>query len=159
MTTETKARETFRMLSRIYGILFISIIVVLVIASLIVSNKGHLLPADPNLYSILKFVAIGIAIIALPLAWAYPQNLIKKISEEWSLVEKMEKYRDALFFRFAVVESAAILVSILFLLIGDTDLMLVLAIILLFYILSRPTLFKAAADLELTEEEKKQLTT
>jgi FtsH-binding integral membrane protein len=157
MNTELNARKVFQNTHRIYGILFLTMIVFLVAASLIVSNMGPLLQEDPSMFHILKYIAIGVPIVAIPIAYSYPQKLISRISPELGFPEKLMEYEGALFIRFALVEGAAILVSIFFMLTGDTNLMMVLAIILLFFILSRPTPFKAATDLGLTEDEKAEL--
>jgi hypothetical protein len=150
--------DTFKLLNRIYGILFLFIIVLLVAASLIVSNLGHFLAETNNSIAyILKAIAIGITIVAIPVAWSYPQKLIKQINAGIPLEEKLVKYQNALLIRFVLAVFAASSVSAMFLFTGDTDLMLVLAIILLFSILSRPTTFKVAGDLNLDDEEKKQL--
>ena len=157
MNPETDPLRIFKVTHRIYGILFFTMIFFLVAASLFVSNLGPLLKADPGLIHILKYIAIGVTIVIIPIAYSYPQKLINRINPELAFHEKMQEYQRALFIRFALVEGTALMVSIFFILSGDTNLMMVLAIILLFYILSRPTPFKAATDLGLTDDEKAQL--
>ncbi len=155
--TSSNVQATFRTLNIIYGALFLGLIVFLVVASLLVSNAGFLLAPDPGLFSILKGVAIGFTILMLPLAWGLPQKMITRIDPALSLEERMIKYQHALILRLAMAEGTGLLATTIFMLTGDTNLMLVLAIILLFYIMSRPTVFKVAADLKLSEQEKQQL--
>ncbi|MFO7978630.1 MAG: hypothetical protein R6U64_08215 [Bacteroidales bacterium] len=157
MTSFSNVQAAFRTLNIIYGALFLALIVFLVAASLLVSNSGFLLAPDPGLFYVLKGVAIGFTILMLPLAWGLPQKMINRIEPDLSLEQKMMKYQNALIVRFSMAEGVGFLATIIFMLTGDTNLMLVLAIILLFYIMSRPTIFKVAADLKLSEQEKQQL--
>lgn len=144
-------------LSLIYGALFLGMLLFLVIASLVVSNSGALGNNDQQTNQILKWVVIALSVGGIPLAFAVPQKMIKSIDKSLSLTEKLKKYQQALIIRFAITEGSALLTTFAFLFTGDTDLILLLAIILLFYIISRPNPFKAATDLELSQAEKARL--
>jgi hypothetical protein len=150
-------KAIFKSINLVYGTLFLGMIIFLVIASLLVSNSGPLIAEDPLLTQIFKLIVIGFTVVIIPIAYSFPHRLIKKIDVESPLSEKLSKYQQALTIRFALTEGVGIMTSIFFLLTGDTDLIMVLAIILLFYILSRPSPFKAGTDLDLSEIEKKQL--
>lgn len=144
-------------MNRVYGVLFLALIVFLVITSLYVSNNGPMLLFTPGTAYTLMVLAVGLVILALPLAWAYPQRLVKRINPQDPFPQRMDQYRNALIIRFVIVATTGLLVSMLFLLTGDNNLIMILAIILLFFIISRPSPFKTEADLGLKEEERKQL--
>jgi predicted lysophospholipase L1 biosynthesis ABC-type transport system permease subunit len=146
-----------RFVKRIYGILFVAIIISLLAASLYVSNIGPLLSYQPGLFYSLQVVAILGTLLVLLGAWFIPQRIIRKIDPSEDLEQKLARYFQALQMRFALVTGTALLVSIIFVLTADDNLMMILAIIILYYILSRPTVFKTVGDLKLDEEEKKQL--
>ncbi len=152
-----KPANQLKFLNRLYSIVFFSFIIILILASLVVSNAESLLQKDPELFTVLKSIAIGIAIILIPVAYGWPQKKIKAIGESESLEEKMTDYRKALTIRLYMILITAIAVSLVFMLIGDTNLIMVLAIVLLFLVLSRPTPFKIATDLGLSDQEKLEL--
>jgi O-antigen/teichoic acid export membrane protein len=151
------AKNIFKTINLVYKAFFLGMIVFLVTASLLVSNAGGIIEDDPLMAQTLKIIAIGMAVVLIPVAYSIPQKLIRKISKELSLEEKLTRYQSALIIRFALTEGLGILATIFFLLTADNDFLMLFAIILLFYIISRPTPFKAATDLELSEIEKHEL--
>lgn len=157
MYEQRSAKEIFKSITMVYRLLFLGMMVFLVIASLLVSKSGGFITDDPLMEQILKMIAIGLAVVIIPIAFSFPQKLIRKISKELSLEEKLSRYQSALIIRFALTEGIAIMAIVFFLLTADNDLLMLFAIILLFYIISRPTPFKAATDLELSEIEKHEL--
>lgn len=157
MNEPRSAKNIFKTINLVYKALFLGMIVFLVTASLLVSNAGAIMEADPFLAQTLKIIAIGLAVVIIPTAYSLPQKLIRKISKELSLEEKLTRYQSALIIRFALTEGLGVMATIFFLLTADNDLLMLFAIILLFYIISRPTPFKAATDLELSETEKHEL--
>jgi len=150
-------KTIFKNLLKVYWFLFLGMIVFLVIAALLVSNSGPIMEDDPYINQVFKILVIAFTVAGIPLAYTIPQKRIKKINAGLGLAEKLNNYQGALIIRFAITEGVAFFATIAFLLTGDTDLMLLLAIIYLFYIISRPSPFKTAGDLELSEEEKHQL--
>lgn len=152
-----QAKNIFRSLTRIYGIFFLAMILFLVIASLMLSHRGPLSQTTDQLQVIQKAIAIGLAIVLLPLAYGYPQRQIRRIGQEWKLNLKINIYRQAVTLRLAIVASVFLINAIFFLVTGDNDLLMVLAITLVFFILNRPTPFRAATDMGLSDEEKMQL--
>lgn len=157
MLEKRSPKEIFKIINLIYKAFFAGMIAFLVIASLMVSKSGALVPEDPLMLQILKIIAIGLAVVFIPVAYSIPQRMIRKIGKELSFEEKLAKYQSALIIRFALTEGVAIMATLFFWLTADNDLLMVFAIILLFYIISRPTPFKAATDLELSEMEKNEL--
>lgn len=153
----TDPRKTYKNINLVYGVFFFSLVIFLLIASLLVSKWGPLISEDPLMGQILKIIVIAFTVVIIPLAHSLPQRMIRKIGREQGLAEKMARYQSALTIRFALTEGTGIMACLFFLITGDTDLMLVVAIILLFFILSRPNHFKVGSDLELTEGEKIEL--
>ncbi len=140
-----------------YGKVFFSLILLLVFVSIMVSNFGPVLAHDPGLFAGMKTLAYILAGVLLVLAYALVQKKIHRIPQEWPLEDKMAHYRKATSLRLWLIGAAGLLISLFFLLTADTNLILVLAIVLIFLILSRPGPFKAGSDLKLSEEDKKEL--
>jgi len=151
---EQNALTTFRKLNKVYGAMFFILILLLLLASILVSNYGPLSQQHPQQTALFKSINIAITALILILAYVYPQLQIKKMDSSMALQEKIDAYSRIIRFRLLMIVAAGLITCLFFLMTGDTNLMVVLAIIIIFLILARPTPFKTAADLNLSEEEK-----
>ncbi len=152
-----EALSIFKKMNRMYSTVFFALIILLLISSIYVSNLGAILGYDAVLFSYLQAVSIAITAIFLVFAYAWPQAGIKKIPEDALLEDKLHQYHEFINKRLLFIGLAGLFTCLFFVLTADTNLMVVLAIILIFLILSRPTPFKTKADINLSEEEKKAL--
>ena len=150
-------RYLFSQLGRMFNLFFFSCFVLLTLAALYVSQAGPLLGTEAAAEPIWKTLAITLAVLNIPLAYGLAQKQIKSIPKQNELTEKIRAYRSPLLLRFSLAHAAFSANCILFLLSGDQGLMIIMAIVLLFFILSRPSPFRAALDLELSDEEKTQI--
>ncbi len=149
--------KTYKSIMKTYGIIFIAIIVCIVSVSIYVSNLGTIIEIKTSHAFIMQLTAITLTIALLPLGYISSQKIIKNINPALSLTEKLMPYRNALSLRFLSILTAAFLVNIFFLFTGNTNLIFILAIILLFYLINKPNPFKISDDLNLKEEEKQKL--
>ncbi len=152
-----QALNIFKKMNRMYNRIFFALIILLLFSSIYVSNVGAILAYDAVLFSYLQAVSIAITAIFLVFAYTWPQTGIKKIPEDASPEDKLGQYREHMIHRLLLIGLAGLFTCLFFVLTANTNLMVVLAIILIFLILSRPTPFKTKADLALSEEEKKAL--
>ncbi len=146
-----------RLLNVKFSFFFFSAILVLLISSLSENYYGPFIDINKNTLDILKYIAIASLLIHLPIAFIIPQNAIKKIDKDLVLNAKMILYYKALFFRFAITASAIISVCLIFVITADTNLIYIAAMGLVFFLISKPSPFKTASDLQLKAEEKKEL--
>ncbi len=142
---------------KIYGIIFLIIIVCIVSVSLYVSNLGSIIETKASFDFFMQLSAIIVTIAVIPMGYKSSQRMIKNINSALSLTEKLLPYRKAMYFKFSSILFAAFMVSLFFLLTGNTNLMLILAIILLFYLVSKPNPLRTADDLNLGTEDKHSL--
>lgn len=149
-----EAMNIFKKMNRMYSRIFFALIILLLLSSIYVSNIGAILTYDAVLFSYLQAVSIAITAIFLVFAYAWPQARIKKIPADASLEDKLSQYQEPIIKRLMLIGLAGVFVCLFFILTADTNLMVVLAIILIFLILSRPTPYKTKADINLSEEEK-----
>lgn len=154
---QDEAIKTFKGVNKTYSMVFFALILLLLISSIYVSNLGAVLTYDAVLFTYLQAISIATTAIFLVFAYVYPQAKLKKIPPDSSLPDKMSRYRELITHRLILIGAAGLATCVFFILTADTNLMVVLAIILIFLILSRPTPFKVKADLALSEEEKKSL--
>ncbi len=147
-----------RMLNVTFSIFFFLVILAIVICSLVVKNTGGVLEgADREFTEMLKYIAMLIFLLHVPVAYILPQKSVKKIDKDVSLNEKLVLYHKAMVLRYALLSSAVIFVCIVFCLIVDTNLIYIAAMGLVFFLIGKPNPFKTASDLGLTDEEKQQL--
>ncbi len=144
-------------MNRLYGQLFLFLIAALVFSSLLISNIGPLLIYNPGVYAAIKTASIAVGAILMVIAYVTPQRQIREIDPSASLAEKIELFRQAVILRLLLITGAGAFTCLFFILIADTDLILLLAIIIIFLVLARPTPFKTAGDLKLNDEEKNTL--
>ncbi len=69
----------------------------------------------------------------------------------------MMLYYKALLIRFALLASGIIIISLVFCFTADTNLVYIAAMGLVFFLIGKPNPFKISSDMELPDEEKKQL--
>ncbi len=146
-----------RALNKIYGRVFFTLILLLLVSSVAVSQYGAWVIHEPRLQATIKTIAIAVAGLLLVVAYVYPQGRMRKMSDDLDLSDKMKQFRTLITHRLLLIFAAGVFTCLFFTLTGDTNLMMVLAIIILLLIMARPTPFKTATDLRLTEEEKQFL--
>lgn len=151
------APEQMKMINTLYAVLFGLIILILIPVSLYVSRSGSLLQPHPELFAYLYGAAMLVAAVLLILAFWIPKRKMGKIDPADSLDNKLRQYRKATTLRLVLTADAALATLAFFLLTGDTQLILVVSIVLIFFIMSRPTPFKAASEMGLSEQEKEQI--
>ncbi len=155
--TDKNPIEAYKLITRTYGIMFIAIIVCIVSVSLYVSNLGSIIDAEASSAFFMQLGAVAITIAVIPFGYISSQKIIKNIDPALSLSKKLLPYRKALTLRFTSILAAAFFVSMFFWFTANTNLMIILAIVLLFYLISKPNPFKTADDLNLSEEDKHKL--
>jgi hypothetical protein len=133
--------------------LFAGQIIFVLIATLLVSL--NLFPAVLGKYGPeLILLSALIEVIAILLAKMLFKRKLKKINQnKLALNKKLEAYRGANITRWAILEGAALIVIVLFLLTNQfLILFIVLALLFIFYT-TRPTAPNIATDLEASERE------
>ncbi len=146
-----------RSIALLYWGMFLSLIVYILVSSIYVSNAGAVGNLDPQINYIIATLLIFSLIVLAPVSYLLPQRQIAKIDSGLFLAEKLLFYRKAMFVRFLTMNAAGFLVALGFLITGSTNFILVEVIVLLFFIIYKPSPFKIAADLELNEREKEKL--
>jgi hypothetical protein len=150
-------KEILRSINLIYWGIFLTTVMFIVIGAVYVSNAGSLPDADPQRNYIITTLLVFALMVIAPVSYAIPQKLIRKIDVNLELAGKLIAYRKATFIRLALMELAAILIALGFMATGNTNLVYVQVIVLLFFMIYKPTPFKIASDLSLSAEERKFL--
>ncbi len=154
--SDQNIRVILRSIGFLYWFLFLSNVSIIVISAWYVSSIGTLLTPDPQTDYIIFLSVIVLLILLAPVSYLIPQRKINRIPKDQRLFFKLTSYRQALMIRFAAMNSAGFITAMGFILQGNTNLMYLQVIVILFFIIYRPTPFKIAADLDLEDEEEKK---
>ena len=154
---EQKPRDIIRKISFLYWAMLLGLVTFIVATSLFVSNVGEIIISDPHTAFILKTVLILILIVIAPISYLLPQRQINRIEKDQKLTAKLAAYHMASLIRFGLMNSAGILIALGFMLTANTNLIFLQAVVLLFFIIYKPTPFKIVSDLELNEKERQQI--
>ena len=99
---------------------------------------------------------IALAVIFTMISYFSFKKKVESISKnDQPVTEKLAAYRAASIIRWAMLEAPVLLLIIGFLLTGTSGLLLVIAVMLIMFVYTKPTIAKTAAQLGLREEEVK----
>ena len=128
-------------------------IIFVLIATLLVSL--HLFPAVLGKYGPeLILLSASIEVIAIVLAKMLYKRKLKKINQNnLTLSKKLDAYRGANITRWAILEGAALLVIVLFMLTNQYLILFIVLALLFIFFTTRPTAPNIATDLEVSEGE------
>ena len=158
MEIRPKPAEMLKKLQRTYTFVFLSGLLLAGVGSLVVSRLGDTYQFSSIIASIPSYAAIGMVLVLIPLSHALPQRRLKLLNRENPLEILLEHYSKAIILRFALILIAVLFATIGFVITKNTDMLLLVAIGLLFLTLNRPSRFKVAKELKLTSEDEARLT-
>jgi hypothetical protein len=157
MQNVTKIKEILRSINLIYWAIFLGMVMFIVISAIYVSNMGPLVESDMNMHWKISSIMMISLIIIGPFSWIIPNKLIRRIDPNLELTGKLVAWRTAMLIRLSIMETAGVIVCLGFMATGNTDLILILAMVMLFFMIYKPNTYRIAADLGLTPEEKQLL--
>lgn len=133
--------------------LFAGQIIFVLIATLLVSL--NLFPAVLGKYGPeLILLSASIEVVAIVLARMLYKRRLKKINQNnLTLSKKLDAYRSANITRWAILEGAALIVIVLFLLTNQFLILFIVLALLFIFFTTRPTAPNIATDLEVSERD------
>jgi hypothetical protein len=155
----TTALTTKRILTAL-NLIYLSLISVMASFGLIVlylNYSGSLTAqADPPLALLLRYVLFALLPLGIGAGYfSFKQTLA--INSTMSLKEKLFKYQNALLIRSACFELPGLMGSVAALITGDNSFLLFTAIVVVLFLLVRPTMYTITSDLNLSASERKTL--
>lgn len=155
---KTEIKNQIKTIYILYWAMFLSVVLLTFLAGFIVSSQEPFLETDQQTAYIFYLILVVILAINIPLSYLLPQKMIRGIRGiQKPLVRRLSMYRTAMIVRFAVLNSAGFLVAIWFMFFGNVHLFYVQVIILLIFLMYKPSPFKIAVDLELDDRESEML--
>ncbi len=117
------------------------------------AEMGNFMPVPTNIiYLVLLLPAVGV----LGSNFLF-KMLLGNIPNDIEVKEKLTKYQTALLVRYAILEVPILLILVLYMLTGNQTLLLAVVLGMAYFFMMRPTKTTIIEDLELTQQEQKQL--
>lgn len=156
MSRKIKSKEYFRTLNIIY-FAQLGAMIMLAAISYILIRQGNLGPENNTLA--LTFQKIIMVVIPLSLASGYLlfRIFLKRIDTKAPLTHKMKKYFSANLIRSAFLETPGLFVSVAALITAHILFLMIVPLILVLFILFRPTRSVIAQELNLSVAERAKL--
>lgn len=150
-------KPILRNIAVVYWIMFLSLVTYIVASALIVSNTDIVLIKDMQTAHLVNTILIFALILLAPFSYIVPQKMIGAIGQVLSLPDKLLKYRKPMFVRFITLNTAGLMIAVGFFLTATLYLIYLQMVVMLFFIIYKPSRFKIASDLKLNNREKEQL--
>jgi hypothetical protein len=122
---------------------------------LYLNYTGSLVPgADPGLSLLLRYGLFALLPIGIGMGYFIFKQTLAPINASMTLKEKLFKYQTALLIRSACFELPGLMGSVAALITGDNSFLLFTAIVVVLFLMVRPTLYTLTSDLNLSASER-----
>ncbi len=109
---------------------------------------------DPELALILRYVLFALLPIGVGAGYFIFKQWMNTISPALSLREKLMKYQTAVLIRSGCFEMPGLFGAVATLITGDLSFLLFTAIVIILFLLLRPTLYTITTDMNLSQKER-----
>lgn len=148
------SKQYFSALQLIHMALIAGQILFAAVIVFILNGEGFM-AADKGLHTILKFAAVAFMFIGLMGGSFFFKLKLNYCRIRETLSEKMADYRSALIIRFALLEAPSFLSLIGYMLTADILFLGIAGIMIVAFMVHRPTPAKAVIDLDLIDDDEK----
>lgn len=140
------------------NLIYFSLVLVMASLGLIVLYLNYtgnpLAETDPGFALLLRYVLFALLPIGMGMGYFIFKQTLKPINASMTLKEKLFKYQTALLIRSACFELPGLMGSVVALITGDNTFLLFTAIVVVLFLLARPTLYTLTSDLNLSASER-----
>ncbi len=126
------------------------------LVALYINTMGNIAP-DPQMASTFRYVLFALMPIGLATGYFVFKQLMQSVSPALTLREKLAKYQIALLVRSACFEIPGLFGAVATMTTGDNTFLLATAIIIVLFILLRPSVYSISIDLWLSKKETETL--
>ncbi|PKP09034.1 MAG: hypothetical protein CVU09_13290 [Bacteroidetes bacterium HGW-Bacteroidetes-4] len=148
------SKQYFRSLSLIHYALLAGQLVFAGVALYLTYGKTQLVDSPKGVFI---YVVPLIALLAVLVSQAIYRLKIKKLISYQSLIPKMTEYQSIFIIRLALIEGASLFAIVVYLLTIEAIFMAIAVLLIVYFVLLRPTREKIALDLELNPSDKMKL--
>lgn len=123
---------------------------------LYITASGDITP-DPELTLIFRYVLFALLPIGLGAGYYIFKQWMQAITPTLSLREKLVKYQTAILIRSGCFEMPGLFGAVAALITGDISFLLFTAIVIVLFLLLRPSIYTITTDMNLTQRERTML--
>jgi hypothetical protein len=145
--------KSYRLTMTIIYVAQASVLVFISIAVLLLNASGGLNPVEYLTHIFYYLVPIA-TVVFLAMGHFIFKTLLSKIDATMTLRQKLPKYQNALLIRSALLELPGLLGAVAAMLTGEMYFLVATLLILIIFVMLRPTLYSIVEDLGLSGEEK-----
>ncbi len=138
------------------NLIYFSLIMMMTLFGVIVFflNTSGAVSSDPELTQMLQYLLFGILPAGLGAGYFIFKQWMTSISPALSLRDKLMKYQTAVLIRSACFEMPGLVGAVAALITGANSFLLFTAIVLVLFLLVRPSVYTITSDLNLTQVER-----
>jgi hypothetical protein len=114
-------------------------------------------PVDADFESLLRIVVIATVPVGMSISYVAFKSVLKGITPEMALATKLQRYQSAVLIRAAGFEIPGMFATVVAFLTNNTSFLLFTAVIVVLFLLFRPTVNAIINDLQLTATERSEL--
>ena len=151
-TQKVTSKQYFRINNLLYFALLSGQIVFSAITLFL--NHGLMFQPDPSLRDIFIYIVPLFVLNGFVTGNIIYKNRLKKIKKFNSLTSKMTEYRGAIIIRMALLEGASLFSIVIYLITADIAFIAMAGIVVLYFLLLKPSREKVILELELNSTER-----
>jgi hypothetical protein len=114
-------------------------------------------PIDAEFESMLRIIAIATVPVGMSISYVVFKTVLKTIKPEMTLSTKLQYYQNAILVRAAGFEMPGMFGSVVAFITGNVSFLLFTVVIIVLFLLFRPTVNSITNDLQLTVTERNEL--
>jgi len=114
-------------------------------------------PVDAAFESLLRMVVIATVPVGMSISYVAFKAVLKGITKELSLAEKLQRYQGAVLIRAAGLEMPGMFAAVVAFITSNVSFLLFTAVIVVLFLLFRPSINAITNDLQLTTLERSEL--
>jgi len=143
------------------NLIYFSLVSVMASFSLIVLylnySGGLAAEADPDFDLLLRYVLFALLPLGIGMGYFIFKQILTPLNAAMTLKDKLFRYQNALLVRSACFELPGLMGSVAALITGDNSFLLFTAIVIVLFLLIRPTIYTLTSDLNLSANERSTL--
>ncbi len=120
-------------------------------------SGGLAAEADPDFALLLRYVLFALLPLGIGMGYFIFKQILAQLNATMTLKDKLFKYQNALLIRSACFELPGLMGSVAAIITGDNSFLLFTGIVVVLFLLVRPTLYTLTNDLNLSAIERKTL--
>lgn len=154
-SNQIDAKANFKINYILFGALLTGLIFFMLMVYFGFTN--NVVEADESLLNVFMFVIPVFAIMEIFLSRFMYNKFVKQLPEDSSLLEKLGKYRTAKIISWALLEGAGLFTIIAFILTRSNFFLIVFFVIIIAFVLSKPSIDEFLNDFKIEGNERNEL--